>query len=60
MNKNLLNEIWNSKFGDGFKQSLEEKNPEIIQILHKNLGEEKTNKVISFVDYLNKEILKTY
>lgn len=31
MNKNLLNEIWNSKFGDGFKQSLEEK----IQRLYK-------------------------
>ena len=55
MNKKLINNIWNSKFGDGFKQSLKEKEPEITQILHKNFGEEKTNEIISFVDYyLNK------
>ena len=57
MNKKLLSEICNSKFGNGFKQSLEEKTPEIVQVLHKNLGEERTSKIISFVDYyLNKEI----
>ena len=50
MNEKFLNEIYKSQFADGFKQSLKEKTPEIVQLLQKNFGEEKTDVIIVSVN----------
>ena len=56
MNETFLSEICNSQFAKNLGQTLNEKTPEIKQILFQNLGEERTNEIMdSVTDYLNKQ-----
>ena len=54
MNKTLFNEIINSKLGEGFKQTLKEKTPEIKQLSDKNFGEDMTNLMMLVINKRDK------